>query len=147
MPMRFLHPAGHTVSAAESVATFTAELLNFSALVKEEAQIAVGELGLFAWKKLVEFTPVLSGRARYSWNFSYGDIDTTVPAEGSYSVPPVPTLNTNPTEFEPVFVSSHLDYMEALENGHSKKGEHMMEKTMHLVDLQLETIIGGRENV
>jgi len=134
-------------NTAQSVAVFSAQLANFSDYVKEEVSGVSDDIGLFIWTMVVDFTPRLSGRAQASWNFSYNVPNYAVPSVGSYSKPTPPSLRGKNEEFIAVFVSSGLDYMQALEDGWSSKGERMMEKTLNAVDFAIPTIIGGRKNV
>lgn len=127
-----------------SVNAFSAQLLSFSHHVKEEVDDVSQHIALFSWKMLTRLTPVLSGRARQSWNFSFDTPDYYVPPKGTYTFPIHPKLRKAEAEFRSVFVTTGLVYMQRLEDGYSEKGEKMTEKTLHAVDFSIPSIIGGR---
>lgn len=133
--------------AGESVEAFSAKLAAFSDFIEDEVTDVTQHIALFAWHMIVDFTPKLTGRAKNAWNLSYDMIDHTVPNIGSYSAPIPPTLRGPEAEFNVVFVTSSLNYMGRLEEGHSAKGSRMIEKTQQALEFAIPTIIGGRQNV
>ena len=122
---------------------FNAQLAAFTAFMNNEIHDVRDEVALGAWSGVTRLTPVDTGRARFSWNFSYGNIDPTVPPKGSYGNPPVPNLEGSTKPFQAVFVTSSLDYIIPLEEGHSTKSERMFEKTLHDLTLKMNTFMGG----
>lgn len=139
-------------------------VLRLDAAVREFAeQIGVGvglateKLAIDVHGKLTMKTPVDTGRARASWLVCVGEPDTTtVPGETGKeprkrgekapesppSLPDAPWPDVTIDGTEPVFVISNLDYMEALENGHSGQAPSgMINTTLLEVEAELEIIL------
>lgn len=102
--------------------------------------------------RIVEKTPVDTGRARASWNISIGKPDPSVAPEGQQ-----PALNRLSAEAKagaalatltergvldvPIFISNNLPYILELENGHSKQApEGMVALSIEEVDLKMNTL-------
>ena len=117
--------------------------MEFSAACEAELHEIRDEIALAAWRGVTDLTPVDTGRARYSWNFSYATPDTKVPPEGIYDHPPTPALQGKNAPFTAVFVTSSLDYIIPLEEGWSAKSERMVEKTLFDLTLRMNTFLGG----
>lgn len=72
------------------------------------------------WNGITLRTPVDTGRARSSWNLSIGHPNPGTPAAGTYGPPGTPNVGAITGE-EVVWITSNLDYIQPLENGHSKQ--------------------------
>jgi hypothetical protein len=69
---------------------------------------------------IAQRTPVDTGRARSSWITTVDQPSDDVPPEGAGgNPPPVPVGSID--HKKTVFIVSNLDYIEALENGHSQQ--------------------------
>lgn len=90
------------------------------------ASVVMRKLTFDAWLGVVEKTPVDTGRAQSSWNVGVGDSDISIPGitEGS-NYPTEPNLSLIDGT-SAVFITSSLDYIEALENGHSDQAPYGM---------------------
>lgn len=113
--------------------------------VAEQLDIAVEtvakKLAFDTWIGLVEKTPVDLGRAQSSWNLGIGDSDLSVPDEAvTYPTQPDFSLIDGTSS---IFITSSLDYMEELENGHSDQAPYGMvaitaAEIMATIDVLLE---------
>ena len=90
---------------------------------------------LDAHRGFVDKTPRKLGRAVNSWNIRAGKPDKSVPPIGKYGEPKTPTVNY--TKLVPIYCTSSLSYMPALEDGHSKQGKHMVKRTINEITQQL----------
>ena len=90
---------------------------------------------LDAHRGFVDKTPVKEGRAKNSWNIGVGKPDKSVPPIGKYGNPKIPTVNY--TKLVPIYCTSSLSYMPALEDGHSAQGSHMVKRTINEIIKQL----------
>lgn len=77
-------------------------------------------MALEIWNSITKRAPVDTGRARSSFNLAIGAPDPTVPPPGTYGEPSPPNV-AGIDGNEVVFITSNLDYIEPLENGHSKQ--------------------------
>ena len=77
------------------------------------------------WNNIVMRTPVDTGRARASWNVAVGSPDPSVPPEleegETYADPTLPGLANSLDADQMIYITSNLDYIQALEDGHSKQ--------------------------
>ena len=90
----------------------------------KKLDLAVGvvttKLALDGFKKLVEFTPADTGRARASWSIKTGSPSNRIPKpKDYYPDPPEPQVTFDGTKS--VFLTSALDYMRFLDQGSSKQ--------------------------
>jgi len=69
-------------------------------------------------EKVVQRTPVDTGRARASWNMSEESIDGSVKPEGNYGAPPATAVGALSGK-KVIYISNNLDYIVPLEYGHS----------------------------
>jgi hypothetical protein len=69
-------------------------------------------------QKVVQRTPVDTGRARASWNMSEESIDSSVKPEGNYGAPPATPVGALSGK-KVIYISNNLDYIVPLEYGHS----------------------------
>jgi len=77
-------------------------------------------MALEIWNGITKRCPVDTGRARSSFNLAIGAPDPTVPPPGKYGEPSQPNVTVIDGN-EVVFITSNLDYIEPLENGHSQQ--------------------------
>lgn len=77
-------------------------------------------MALEIWDGITLRTPVDTGRARSSFNLAIGTPDPSVPPKGDYGIPGKPDVSGIDGE-QVVWITSNLDYIEPLENGHSQK--------------------------
>lgn len=121
--------------------TFEADIGKFAKLLELRVNTVIQRLALDMMGRIILRTPVDTGRARSSWDMSIGAPSEWVPPEregkGPKTVPGQTFTmsanagaSVNPKAFatakditatQPVFIVSNLDYIEALENGHSKQ--------------------------
>lgn len=127
-------------------------------LIAKKLDLSIGDfvhtLGLKAFTSLVFKTPVgnptlwkskapkgyVGGRAKFSWNMQYKRPNTKQPLNWSGGLPPTPSIKIN-TNYEPLFVTSPVPYMERLEKGWSTQGSHMIKRTVSEINLELKTAI------
>ena len=95
--------------------------------------------------KIVKRTPVDTGRARASWGVGVGAPHKgppPAPGKETYGAPPAPP--TNLTGDAPVYITSNLVYIEALENGHSGQAPNGMVKiAVAEVVAEIDAIMGN----
>lgn len=121
--------------------TFEADIGAFAKLLERRVDTVLQRIALDLMGRIILRTPVDTGRARSSWDLSIGAPSEWVPPEregkgkktvagqtftmnanagGSVDAKALATA-TGITATQPVFIVSNLDYIEALENGHSKQ--------------------------
>lgn len=118
---------------------FNADLDAFAKKLGIARQTVYRRVSLELWNGITKRTPVDTGRARSSWNLAIGKPDSFVPAglikgTGAHkddSSPPTepsagPPDVSKVDGTEVVWITSNLDYIEALENGHSKQAPRGM---------------------
>lgn len=121
--------------------TFEADIGKFAKLLELRVNTVLQRLALDMMGRIILRTPVDTGRARSSWDLSIGKPSEWVPPEREGKGKKIVagqtfTMNANAgasvdskafstakdiTAAQPVFIVSNLDYIEALENGHSKQ--------------------------
>lgn len=84
------------------------------------------------FRELVNRTPVLTGRARASWDITYTGNYKAPLNEGIYAVPSMPKVPNTPNDVD---VYNVADYIEGLNEGNSKKAPAMF------VELSVYTVI------
>lgn len=86
-------------------------------------EVVLRKLAIDLHTAITKRTPVDTGRARASWNIAQGEplLDVPPPNEGEAPLPSpgVPTFVVDGTA--PIYITSSLVYIEALENGHSSQ--------------------------
>ena len=93
------------------------------------------------YNKIVEKTPVDTGRAKCNWNISINKQDSTT--NNGYTVKDLATrirenagiVNEQGKAEDVIYISNNLPYIEALEHGHSQQAPEGMVK-MTLVNAQ-----------
>ncbi len=121
--------------------TFEADIGKFAKLLELRVNTVLQRLALDMMGRIILRTPVDTGRARSSWDLSIGTPSEWVPPEREGKGKKIVagqtfTMSDNAgssvdskafatakdiTATQPVFIVSNLDYIEALENGHSKQ--------------------------
>ena len=113
-----------------------------SAAVTRRVQLLKAWAVFELWTKITLRTPVRTGRARASWNIGVGEPDGTVPAESEQvPFPLAPPLQDMPIGV-PVYVTSNLSYIRALEEGHSKQAPAGMVR-LSLIEVQAALASSG----
>lgn len=100
-----------------------APIAKFAELINVNLGTVVRRITLEIFNSITRRTPVKTGRAQSSWQVSEKTLPLTVPAPGTYSGPDAAAAAaaakvTGTTE---IYIVSNLDYIEALENGHSEQ--------------------------
>jgi hypothetical protein len=96
------------------------------------------------YTKVVERTPVDTGRARASWMINEGSAPEGVPEPDLESYPMPATAMGGFTGTEPVYITSNLPYMERLENGWSKQAPAgMVRIALAEVETEIEMTLEG----
>ena len=115
-----------------SLRAFQNKVQKFAAtLPAEKLTIFHRRLALEALGRLVAKTPVDTGRARGGWIVSTGEPSLWMPGEEEVVPPEVVQAKGEKAlgsllPFDIVFVSNNVEYIEALERGHSKQAPHGM---------------------
>jgi hypothetical protein len=86
-----------------------------------------------AAKRLIQRTPVDTGRARGGWITTVGAPSTQVGGEddkqGDSTLKKSVAALSNLTPFQVIYITNNVEYIEVLENGHSKQAPRGMLKT------------------
>ena len=93
---------------------------------EEEALLIVKKVVIDVFSRIVDRTPVDTGRARASWQFDAGTEPSGVVPEGEWKakVPELVNEAVSKIVAAPAavwFIANHLEYIEALEAGWSKR--------------------------
>lgn len=113
--------------------------------IAEQLDIAVEtvakKLTFDGWRILTERTPVDTGRAQNSWNVSLSEPDLTVAEVAESYTLQEPDLSQIDGTTQ-IFITSSLDYIEALENGHSQRApQGMVRITVAEIGAEIDTLI------
>ena len=103
----------------------------------------IRKVAIDASVKILERSPVDTGRFRASWRFNEGSVDDTVAPPGPNSVPSVsiPQLSGE----EPFYISNSLPYAIALEEGHSQQAPlGIVGITVAELEADLKSLFGGK---
>jgi len=109
------------------------------------------KLAFEAFSRVIQKTPVLTGRARGSWNIGVGKIDlsiATVESSGArkgghYKGAEKLNNYSDNDPFSIVYITNALEYIEALESGHSDQAPNgMVELTMNELETFIKEIVG-----
>lgn len=91
--------------------------------------------------KITLRTPVDTGRARAGWDVTVGEPTAYVPPEGTYGDKPFPE-GVQINGEQPSYVVNNLEYIEALEHGHSKQAPAgMVRISMLEVQAEIEDVL------
>jgi hypothetical protein len=134
---------------SRTVFQFKTDLKKFSERVKLDYDQVVRKVTLDLFGRIVTLTPVDTGRARAGWGVSRGtipsDVPPAIPAGAGQSEQQatqaafanVRMESANP--FTSLFIFNNVEYIEALENGHSQKAPAgMVSIAMAAVETGLE---------
>lgn len=134
-----------------SLPQFQLDLKNFAEkLVPEEHAKLVKKIAFELFKRIVEKTPVDTGRARANWSIEVGP---AAPGDTTINVDPDGTATINRAldgidmadpSVQIIWLYNNLPYIEALENGHSQQAPVGMvagslNEIQHYID-QLKTV-------
>lgn len=113
---------------------------------EEEALLIVQKVVIDAYTRIIDRTPIDTGRARASWQFGVNaEPDGKVP-DGDYKAKIAGIVAENVTQIAEAspgkwFIANHLDYIEALEAGWSKQAPAgMVGLTLRELARQLEGV-------
>jgi hypothetical protein len=125
-------------------------------LIAKKMQESVGQvvivIGLKSWFSLVDKTPVgnsdlwespykpvgyVGGQAKFSWNVNFNKPDYSTPISWGGGQPSTPSIKVG-KNYESLFITSSVPYMERLEKGWSKQGKHMIKRTVGEVGLEIK---------
>ena len=113
---------------------------------EEEALLIVKKVVIDAYARIVDRTPVDTGRARASWQFGINTEPQGKVPEGDYRSQIAGIVAENVSEIEAAptavwFIANNLDYIEALEAGWSKQAPAgMVSLTLREIARQLEGV-------
>lgn len=134
---------------------FRAPLGRFAALLNLNIETVVRQIAVDALRRVVLRTPVDTGRARSSWDLTVDTYSTRVAPETGL---PPGEHGGQGVSFDPmahnaagiaaingrqkVYVVSNVEYIEALENGHSKQAPAgMVRVTLAEIEAEIEHIV------
>ncbi len=109
---------------------FDAKLTDFARRIKVAPEKVVKKISFQLFRRIIEKTPVDTGRARASWNIAIGRTDLTVAPEGTHqSNPGGLSAKANQVlagygadgRLPVVIISNNLPYIVELEKGSSKQ--------------------------
>lgn len=131
---------------------FEAPLVEFAAALNLNFGIAVKRVSFDILTRIVERTPVDTGRARSAWDLTVGEPSSYVPpplppgAVGALVEDPASGLSVAITGESVIYVVNNLDYIEPLENGHSQQAPAgMVRITLAEVAAEIELYLEGME--
>lgn len=126
---------------------FNAAIQEFARLkTEEEALLIVRKVVIDAYSRIVDRTPVDTGRARASWQFGFNTEPGGKVPEGDYKAMIAGIVAENVAKIEAApaavwYIANHLDYIEALEAGWSKQAPAgMVSLTLRELARQLEGV-------
>lgn len=105
---------------AAQIKQFAAPLAAFAKAINVNLSTVCQRIALDAYARITTRTPVDTGRARASWQLSVGSPEGAVPAAGTHPAPGLPNVSKIDGSQE-IWIASNLDYIQALEDGHSKQ--------------------------
>ena len=113
-----------------NLAQFNSEVTQFARSIPGKITLLQKKIVLEALRRLVEKTPVDTGRARGNWQVtigspSEGQLDQTDPVGAATIAAGLAALAGLPP-FQVVWISNNIDYIEELEHGHSKQAPEGM---------------------
>lgn len=146
-----------------NVVQFKADLAAMADELDIKLATFLKKITIEAFKGIVILTPVDTGRARASWALGIGApsdfVPPEIPKEGRAAIntlkhagkvphPVFPKATPDYSQLasidgtQPVFITSNLEYIEALENGHSKQAPAgMVRITVAALEIGLENLV------
>lgn len=113
--------------------SFKTDIEKFAKSVEQDVGTALKEGTFFLLLSVIDLTPRDTGRAKSSWNVSKLKVNLSVKPEGEYPDPSemeiLGAVNNigDIKNGDVLYLSNNLEYIEALERGHSKiQGGHML---------------------
>lgn len=115
---------------------FNAQLTQFARKIQVAPQKIVKKVAFQLFRRIIEKTPVDTGRARASWNISIGSVNSVNAPEGKYTdrgtkigTSGMAGAQANAAlagygadgRLPAVWISNNLPYIGELENGHSQQ--------------------------
>ena len=109
---------------------FNAQLTKFARKIQVAPAKVVKKVAFQLFRRIIEKTPVDTGRARASWNIAVGSADASVRPEGQHPKSPAALASKANTvlagygadgRLPVVWISNNLPYIGELENGHSQQ--------------------------
>lgn len=112
------------------VIQFNKEIRDFSRSIPQKALVLQKQIVLEALRRLIEKTPVDTGRARGNWQVTIGrpaggSLDQT-DADGQETITAGLAVLAGLKDEQIVWTSNNVDYIEDLEHGHSRQAPHGM---------------------
>ena len=136
---------------------FNRDLKAFSDKLGIDVTTTVKKIGFDLFRRIVQKTPVDTGRARASWTIALAKPDRTVAAPGLHAEYQTDATGAAAQKansvlasmkagtYQPVWISNNLPYIEALEKGHSKQAAPgvMVALSIAETELELDTATGA----
>lgn len=94
------------------------QIINFNAAVTKEIDTIYRDIALELHRRIVNKTPIDTGRAKANWNLSSGSPDTTVTDS---TTPNSPNIGSPKAGVDELWIANYLHYIYALEFGHSSQ--------------------------
>lgn len=140
-----------------SLVTFNADIQAFAKLINANLAIVIKKIAFDLYTRLILKTPVDTGRARAGWGISVNtpiiiqptgynnkaakkvkgpegaDYEAAFHASGIFAMPDLSAIDGT----QQVFILNSVEYIEALEDGHSKQAPAGMVK-VSIAELELE---------
>lgn len=134
-----------------SLVKFNADIKAFAQLLDVNQADITRRIAMELWVRIIgnfegRRHPVDTGRARAGWALSIGEMTTTAPPEGigtSESPAPPPNADFGGIDgHQVVYILNNVEYIEALEDGHSKQAPNGMVRLAIIeVESQIEAIL------
>lgn len=121
---------------------FKADCAAFAKIVDINLRDLMRMLILKVWTGVTLKTPVDTGRARAAWGIVFGEPTIAPIPEGTYGAPAFPAEIQVVDGSQVVYIINALDYIEALEDGHSQQAPAgMVRVTLAEIELEINAII------
>lgn len=120
-----------------SLVQFKADIKKFAAQININQATVVRRISFDLWGKITKRTPVKTGRAHAGWGVSIGHAQVPTPPEGEYNPAPKPFPTVVIDGTQVVYILNNVEYIEALEDGHSKQAPAGMVR-LAIAEVELE---------
>ena len=105
--------------------TFKLDLTRFAEKAGDNANQIITKVALDIYSKVIDRSPVDTGRFRGNWNFAYGNIDYSINGvpdkSGSATKASAAVKVLSNTSGQDIFITNNLPYAQRLENGYSSQ--------------------------